>query len=87
MLNIILALLFQCIGIADMRQMLLATHVIILLMVAITFGMTVYEVKMFGWSGKVKRNVICLCACLLGVVLDMTMYYVFNGQTTNVLGM
>lgn len=87
LLNIVLTLFFQYLGIADMRQMLPVTHVVILLMALVTFVMTVYEVKEIGWTGNVKRNVFCLSVCFLGAVLDMVVYYLFNGQVSTVLGM
>lgn len=86
-INIVVTLFCQYMGIADMRQLLPQTHGIIIMMASVTFVMTVYEIKKFGWTGSVKRNVFCLGVCFLGAMLDMIVYYLSNGQSTNLLGM
>ncbi len=85
--NMGLSLLFQYQGIADMRQMLPVTHVNIILLIAIAIIMTVYEVWKAGWNARLKRNILCMCACFVGAAADMVVYYAFNGYLETALGM
>ena len=82
-----LVLVLQVLRIADMRQLLTLTHINMLLVVVITIGMVVHEVATVGWNSKLKRNILCMCLCFLGAVLDMGTFYFSDGQNMYVLGM
>lgn len=82
-----LVLVLQVLDIADMRQLLIWTHINMLLVVVVTIGMVLHEVATVGWNPKLKRNILCMCLCFLGTILDVGTYYVSNGQNMIVLGM
>ena len=81
------ALPLQLLGIADMREILLGSHVILLLLAVITIIMIIKEVRAVGWNGKQKRNIICLGFCFVGMVLDLIIYYINYGRTIRAFGM
>lgn len=87
LLNIACTVVFQVTGIADMRQMLIYSHLVIAVGGAITIGMVAREVVIQGWNAKLKRNVFCLVICFLGIAVDLGLYYASHGQKMTVLGM
>lgn len=85
--NMLLTVLFQCLGVADMRQMLPITHGIMGIIVVITVIMTIYEMRCVGLNGRMKRNIRCLALCFVGVGIDMVVYYLTNGKAPSVFAM
>lgn len=85
--NVILTLLLQFAGVADMRQMLPVTHGVIGVGIVITIVMTVYEVFCVGWTKKLKLNLGCLAGCFVGAGIDMLFYYVSKGSAPSVFSM
>lgn len=83
----ILAIGLQYLGIADMRQLLSLTHLIMVMIIVISLIMAVVEVRNMGWSRKLKRNIWCAVICFLGAGMDMLIYYISRGTKTTVLGM
>ncbi len=84
--NMTMTLFLQYLGIADMRQMLPVTHLIIIMTILISIIMAVYEVKTVGWSRKLKYNIWCLGFCFAGTGIDIVVYYSTHGQSVNMLG-
>lgn len=85
--NIIVTLLLQFAGIADMRQMLPFTHAVIGVSILITIVMTVYEVRSVGWNKRLKLNIGCLAGCFVGAGIDMLFYYASKGDAPSVFSM
>lgn len=87
LLNIVCTVVLQVTGIADMRQMLIYSHLVIAVAIVTTVGMVAREVVVLGWNAKLKRNVYCLMVCFLGTGIDLGLYYVSHGQKMTVIGM
>lgn len=85
--GLIVTLGLQLMNIRDMREMLWVIHIEIVVTIAVTFGMIIYEIRNKGLSDKIKRNLICLVICLVGVLLDIAVYYISRGMAGNMLGM
>lgn len=77
--NIVISLLLQCLGVADMRQMLPFTHVVMAICIVVTIVMTIYEIRYVGWTKKLKLHVGCLTGCFAGAIVDMGLYYATSG--------
>ena len=76
----------QLLHIADMRRMLRLIHVLLLLLAVVCVIMLIKEVKAVGFNGKLKKNVFCIALCAVGLVIDMTIYYVTKGKLQSFLG-
>lgn len=85
--DIVITLTLQWLNIADIRQMLWLTHTVLFLVVVITIGMVIHEVKSVGWNPRLKRNICCMGICFLGLILDLSLYYITIGKSVMVLGM
>ena len=76
----------QFLKIADMRQLLRLVHVSILLVAAVCIVMVVREILTVGWNPKIKKNVVCVFLCFIGMVLDLVIYYLTHGKVQSFLG-
>lgn len=85
--NMGISLLWQYLGIADMRQTLVLTHINIILIIIVTTAMTIYEVHIKGWNPRMRRNILCMGICFIGAGVDMVIHYVSDGQMFTVAGM
>lgn len=85
--GMIVTLGLQFMGVFDMRQMLWVIHLEIVVTVAVTYGMLIYEIRKKGLSVRMRRNVISMVICLLGVIADMAVYYISRGMSGTALGM
>lgn len=77
--NIVITLLLQFLGVADMRQMLPFTHVVMAICIVVTIVMTIYEIRHVELTKKLKLHVVCLSGCFAGAIIDMGLYYATNG--------
>lgn len=82
LIHIVAEIILQISGIADFRQMLVATHMVIVMTIILIVSMTVYEVRTRGWNKKLKRNALCIGSCCVGMACDMLVYYFTNGEGT-----
>ena len=77
----------QLFNILDMRQMLWAVHIELIVTVAVVFGMMIYEGRKKGMNVRMKRNLTFLVICLVGALIDIAVYYITRGMVGNMLGM
>lgn len=70
----------QLLGVADFRETLLLTHISIFVMVLVIIIMMTHEIHTYGWSKKIKRNVVCIMGCIIGLIIDTLIYYITNAQ-------
>lgn len=82
-----LELTLQLLHIADFRETLFLTHISILLMVLVIVIMMIIEIRNYGFNKQLKRNIFCICGCIVGLVTDMIIYYATNAQGTLICGM
>lgn len=71
----------------DMRQLLWVIHIELVTTTAVIFGMLIYEILKKGMNDKMKRNLIFLVICLVGMLIDIAVYYLSRGMGGSILGM
>ncbi len=76
----------QIIGIADMRQLLLITHIVIGIIIVVCCAMAFREIHKSGLTAKLQRNLVCMFACCVGAVVDIITYYMSGGVEVTVFG-
>lgn len=76
----------QFLKIIDMRQLLRLVHLSIILVALVCIVMVVREVLTVGWSPKIKKNVVCVFLCFIGMALDLLIYYLTHGKIQSFLG-
>lgn len=75
LVQIVVVVLLQLTGIADVRQTLISTHLIMALGVLLTIVMSCVELKRHGWSTKLKISMICLLMCFAAAAVEIILYY------------
>lgn len=68
----IILVMIQFLGIADIREMLIVIHIMILLSVLISIGLVIYD-RLKVKDGE-KKGILWICA--IGAILDIIEYYV-----------
>lgn len=71
----------------DMRQLLWIIHIELVTTTTVIFGMLIYEIYKKGMNDKMKRNLIFLVICLVGMLIDIAVYYISRGMAGSMLGM
>lgn len=74
-------------GLADLRETLWLTHLVLGIVIAVVAGMVIREVLGNGWNRRLKLNVLCMLACFLGLAVDLIVYYVSKGSGLMIFGM
>ena len=75
---IAMRVILQIIGIYDLRETLLLTHISLLLFVAVIVAMTIQEVVVNKFTGHVKINSICVMIILVSTVLELALFRISN---------
>lgn len=78
-LSVILVIL-QWNNIADFRQTLWLTHLIIVVVMIMLVGLIVWEAKHSHWSDRLVVTIMCTLLCVFGMAIDMFVYYRFNSD-------
>ena len=73
--------LLQITGMYDLRETLWLTHICLLLFVTVIVIMTVREIALYGFAGRVRINSICVMVILLSTVLELAIYRLGNKST------
>lgn len=84
---IIVSWVLQLMNVADLRETLWIHHLMIVLVVVLSAVLTIGDVKKYGWTRKRRMIVTCFGICVLGIVGDMTIFYVTSGKIANSFGM
>lgn len=66
--------ILQVMGIYDLRETLLLTHICLLLFVAVIVIMTVHEIMTNELTRQVKVNSICVMVILVSTILELAIY-------------
>lgn len=74
----------QLCGIADLRETLPATHVMIIIAIIIIMISVMREAGRKKFSSKMKLTVSCSLLCILGVIVDLAVYY-YSGNSGNMI--
>lgn len=83
----ILSVILQIFHLADFRQTLWMNHAVMGSVFLIVVGMILHELRTFGWNKRLKVTILCISACLLGLIVDILIYYISQGTSATVLGM
>lgn len=83
----LIELLCQLAGFADFRETLLATQLSMVGLAVAAIGKMVIELRTNGWNTWLKVTAVCMLACLVGMVLDVGMFYISSGKSMLILGM
>ncbi|MBD5494682.1 MAG: GGDEF domain-containing protein [Lachnospiraceae bacterium] len=75
---IAMRVILQIIGIYDLRETLLLTHISLLLFVAVIVAMTIQEVVVNKFTGHVRINSICVMIILISTVLELALFRISN---------
>ena len=74
----ILLVILQWYNVADFRETLWITHILIVVMMGLIVGFIVWEAKHSQWNDKLVVTIMCTFLCILGMAIDMFVYYRFN---------
>lgn len=83
----VVQLSLQLLKIADLRETLWLTHLSFFILCAVDIFLMVREIATRGWSRRLKINVSCIALCFLGLIMDMSVYYISSGKKQTVLGL
>lgn len=78
---IVVRLMLQILGICDLRETLLLTHVDLLLFVIVIVVMTIHEIRANELTSQIKINSICVILILVSTVLELAIYRFSNKST------
>ena len=70
--------ILQILGICDLRETLLLTHICLLLFVVVIVGMTIHEIVTSKLTSLVKLNSICVMIILASTVLELALFRISN---------
>lgn len=77
----------QVAGVADLRETLWMNHVVMVFM-ALVFIIMVIRERMMGKCSKELRVLVrCVMGCIIGLILDLALYYMSGGNSMMILGM
>lgn len=77
-------LLLQFLGILDLRETLLVTHIMIAVGIAVVIGSVIYEKKKYPRKPKMQIAKKLPLICLLGIMADVVAFYV-KGNSSGLL--
>lgn len=78
---IVVRLMLQVMGLYDLRETLLLTHIYLLLFVVVIVIMTVREIRANELTSQIKINSICVLVILASTVLELAIYRFSNKST------
>ncbi|MCM1121358.1 MAG: diguanylate cyclase [Eubacterium sp.] len=70
--------LLQIMGIYDLRETLLLTHICLFLFVAVIVAMTIHEIVVNEITSHVKMNSVCVMVILVSAILELLLYRLGN---------
>lgn len=76
--------ILQLCGIADLRETLTVSHIMIILTIAFVMINVIREAGHTKFSSKMKLTVACCLLCILGVIIDMAVYY-YSGNSGSMI--
>lgn len=80
-------ILLQLTGVSDLRQTLIMSHVMIVIMVFLIMAVIFREAKRNDFSIRLRITMVCCLLCLAGTIMDMIVYYVSGSSGTMVYGL
>lgn len=81
-----LLVVLQRYDVADLRETLWITHILIVVVMSVIVGLVIWEAKHSKWNDKLVVTVMCTCLCIFGMAIDLFVYYQFNNDGNMVFG-
>lgn len=78
---IFVRIILQIMGIYDLRETLLLTHICLMMFVVVIVGMTIHEIITNEFTRMVKINSVCVMIILASTVLELAIYRFGNRST------
>ena len=78
---VVVRILLQLVGLYDLRETLLLTHISILLFVIMAVGMSIHEIAVNKFTRQVRLNSICVMVILISTVLELGIYRFSHNST------
>lgn len=78
---IVVRLTLQIIGMYDLRETLLLTHIYLLLFVVVVVIMTIQEIRANELTSQIKINSICVIMILVSTILELAIFRFSNKST------
>lgn len=85
--GILMSIIFQLTGYRDFRQTLWIAHIMMFALASIFICKMVRELRKNGWSSWLKVTAVFMTLCLLGMTIDICLFYLSSHSSTRVLGM
>ncbi len=82
----VVLVILQWYNVADLRETLWITHILIVAMMSVVVGLIIWEAKHSQWNDKLVVTVMCTFLCIFGMAIDMFVYYKFNNGGNMVFG-
>lgn len=80
----LIIMILQMANIADLRETLWITHIVVGVIVVTIVGAAIYEGKRVRITKKAKILYACLLLCAVGAILDLLVYYI-QGNSSGIL--
>ncbi len=77
----------QIFGIMDMKESLVIAHLMIVFALCVTLYFAISEIRKYGFSIKLKRNLIYVSLCFLGAGIDIAVYYLSGTKRVTLFAM
>lgn len=77
-------ILVQMLGQADLRETLILGHIMIAITLLAVVIMLIQERRMGGWNASLKVSIACSVGCILGIVIDLYIFYITNQSSRSV---
>lgn len=84
---VLLSIALQIRDVMDLRESLWMNHLVMLLLIAVVIFMIIRESKAGGFNKRLRVMIICTGICLVGMVVDMMLYYFTESTSEMVIGM
>lgn len=78
--------LLQWNNIADFRESLWVTHVMIIVLMSMIVVLMVLEQKQFQYNERLVVTIMCTFLCIFGMAIDMFVYYKYNSNGNMIFG-
>ena len=76
--------ILQLCGIADLRETLTTSHIMIVITIIFVMINVIREAGRTKFSSKMKLTAACCLLCILGVIIDLAVYY-YSGNSGNMI--
>lgn len=85
--EMLVVLVLQFTNRMDVRETLILTHIQLVFLVVVCVYMVTREIRTTGWNVKLKRTVVCMMLCFVGMLADLAFYYATHGRSMVILSL